>query len=135
MANDRYAYSSERWLTGQLNWLSQAFKVVLVDTSLYAFQKAIHHTLADVPVAARVAVSGALANKSATLGTARADDITIGPVFGNVVSAFIIFHDTGVDSTSELIAYYDVANGLPYDPQGDSVKIHWDVGSNGIFTL
>ena len=71
--NSRYRFANERFLTGQLDWLSDAFKVLLVDKT-YTVQTDVHHTLADVPVSARVAASPALTGKSATDGVARADD-------------------------------------------------------------
>ena len=135
MSNARYAYANERFLTGQLNWLTQTFRVILVDTRNYAFLKDVHRTLADVPADARVAVSDPLAGTSATSGVARANAVTLSSVSGQTVSAMIVFHDTGTESTSELVVYLDNAHGLPFSPQGASVTITWDAGPSGIFSL
>jgi hypothetical protein len=135
MSNERYTFANERFLTGQLDWITDTFKVLLVNTANYTFLKDVHQYLADVPTDARVATSAALANPVATGGVALADDITINSVSGPLIEAIIIFHDTGSDTTSELICYLDTGIGLPWNPQGGNVVIHWDRGPNGIFKL
>jgi hypothetical protein len=132
--NSRYRFANERFLTGQLDWLSDAFKVLLVDKT-YTVQTDVHHTLADVPVSARVAASPALTGKSATDGVARADDVTVNTVQGQEVFALVIYHASDSESDSELVAYIDTANGLPYLPQGTTMVVHWDTGPAGIFSL
>ena len=135
MANQRYDYGSERFLTAQLNWIADNFKVVLVDTKYYTFLKNVHRTLADVPLAARVATSGTMTGMTAIGGVARADSTVVLAVSGQHVEAMIIYHDTGVESTSELVVYLDTANGLPFNPDGNSVTIGWDAGPSGIYVL
>lgn len=135
MANQRYIYANERFLSGQLNWLSDSFRVVLVDTRIYFVQPDVHHSLADIPLAARVATSNPLTGKTATGGVARADDPVIGPVYGQDITAMVVYHHTGTENTSELVCYLDTAHGLPFTPQGETVRIHWDDGPNGIFKL
>jgi hypothetical protein len=135
MANTRYAYANERMLTGQIDWLTDTIKVVLVSTSDYVVLPDTHRHLSDVPIPARVAISDALTSKTAASGVARATDLTINSVSGPVVDALILFHDTGNEGTSELICYLDTGVGLPWDPQGQDVVIHWDTGPNGIFKL
>lgn len=135
MSNERYAYANEQFLSGQLNWLTGTFKVLLVDTANYTFLKDVDHSLADVPASARVGTSAALSGKTAADGVARADDITVTSVVGPTIEALIIFHDTGTENTSELVCYLDTGIGLPWDPQGGNVAIHWDTGPNGIFKL
>lgn len=133
--NDRYTYSSQQFLTGQLDWITDTFKVVLVDTAAYTFLKDVHEHLSDVPLSARVAISAALTNPAANNGVALADDIQISSVTGPIIGAVIVFHDTGDATTSELICYLDTGIGLPWNPQGGNVVIHWDRGPNGIFKL
>lgn len=135
MANQRYTYANERFLSGQLNWLTDMFRVVLVDTRNYFVQIDVHHTLADLPLAARVYTSNPITGKTATGGVARADDPVVGPVFGQDITALVIYHDTGTENTSELVCYLDTVTGIPFTPQGDVVRIHWDAGPNGIFKL
>ena len=135
MANVRYSFANERFLTGQLDWTAGTFKIVLIDATKYSVQPDVDQTLADIPVAARIAISGLLAGMTATKGVAKANDVTMATVQGQEVQALVIFHDTGNEGTSELVAYLDTANGLPYIPQGTTAVIHWDTGPNGIFRL
>lgn len=134
MANTRFSFANNQFLSGQLNWLSQTFRVVLINTNAYAVQPTVHQTLADVPAAAQLAISPPLSGVTAVGGVARASNVVVPSVIG-VVGAYIIFHDTGSASSSELICYIDTAIGLPNLPQGNNVVIHWDTGPNGIFKL
>jgi hypothetical protein len=47
----------------------------------------------------------------------------------------VIYQDTGVEGTSRLIGYYDVATGLPITPNGGDVTVTLDNGANKIFAL
>jgi hypothetical protein len=133
--NTRYTFANEQFLKGDLSWTTDTFKVILIDTVQYTVLKDTHKYLSDVPAAARVATTGALTGKTATNGVAKADSITAGPVFGQTVRALVIYHDTGTEGTSELVAYLDTASGLPINPQGTSVQISWDTTASGIFVL
>jgi hypothetical protein len=135
MSNERYTYANERFLTGQLDWLTDTFKVLLVDTANYAFAKNVDRHLSDIPTAARIGATAALTGKTATNGVALAGDATATSVTGPSIEAIVIYHDTGNDATAELICYLDTGIGLPWDPQGANVVIHWDTGPNGIFKL
>lgn len=135
MSNERYTFANQQFLTGQLNWLADTFKVLLVDTTNYTFVKNVDEHLADIPAIAQIATSSALTGKTATGGVAQADDVMINAVTGPVIRAIVIFHDTGDPTTSELVCYLDTGIGLPWNPQGGNVVIHWDRGPNGIFKL
>jgi uncharacterized protein YaaW (UPF0174 family) len=135
MSNERYTFANQQFLSGQIDWINNTFKVLLVNTANYTFLKDVHHSLSDVPLSARIATSGALTGKTASNGVARAADPTINTVSGPVINAIIIFKDTGNDSTSTLVCYIDTGAGLPWNPQGANVVIHWDTGPNGIFKL
>jgi hypothetical protein len=135
MSNELYSFARQQFLSGQLNWLTGTFNVLLVDIGNYTFVKDVDRHLADIPVAARIATSSALTGASATNGVALADDVTINAVTGPSIEAIVIFHDTGNATTSELICYLDTGIGLPWNPQGGNVVIHWDRGPNGIFVL
>jgi hypothetical protein len=72
------------------------------------------------------ALSGALANK--TIGTVAAgvfdaDDVTLSSVSGNSAESVNLIKDTGTASTSDLIAYWDTATGLPVTPNGGNIII------------
>lgn len=114
--------------------MTDPVKCVLVGTADYTYSSA-HATLADVPLAARVAVSGTLANRTVSAGVVDASDVTINSVFGNPVNAVILCSNTGTDIDSSLIAYLDTGIGLPLQPNGNPVTITWDNGQSKIFAL
>ena len=47
----------------------------------------------------------------------------------------IVYKDTGVTSTSPLIAYIDTITGFPLATNGGDIQIIWDSGANKIFAL
>ena len=113
-----YSAAKEKFLSGELNWLTDPVVAVLVGTQHYTYSDA-HATLSDLPVIARIAVTtGTLTGRTATLGVADAEDTTFGTVLGNVANAVILCVDTGVEATSGLIAYLDSGVGLPVNPDG-----------------
>lgn len=135
MANALYDAGREAFLDGNISWSTDDIKVVLVDTNDYTVDLAAHDFLDDIPAAARVATSGNLASKTVTDGVADAADVTLSSVTGDESEALVIYKDTGVESTSNLIAYIDTATGLPVTPNGGDITITWDGGANRIFRL
>ena len=135
MANALYDKGRQGFLEGDIDWTGDNIKLLLVDTADYTVDLATHDFLDDVPVAARVATSGNLGSKTATDGVADAADVTLSSVSGDQSEAIVIFQDTGVESTSRLIAYIDTATNLPVTPNGGDITIQWDNGANRIFKL
>ena len=137
MANQLYDYGREGFLAGDIDWDADNIVCVLVDTADYTLDAGADQHLDDIPAAARVATSGNFAGKTVTDGTADADNLTpaFSSVSGDVSEAIVIYQDTGVESTSRLIAYIDTATGLAITPNGGDIDIAWDAGANRIFTL
>jgi hypothetical protein len=134
MANALYDTGRNAFLTGDIDWVNDDVRVVLVDLADYTFSAA-HDFLADVPSGARVA-SVALTGQTAVAGVADADDAVLTAVTGDVSEAVILYVHTGSDATAALIAYIDtVASGLPVTPNGGDITIQWSSGSNKIFKL
>jgi len=82
------------------------------------------------------ALSSALASK--TIGTVAAgvfdaDNVTFTAVSGNSVESVNLLKDSGNSATSDLIAYFDTATGLPVTPNGGDITVTWAAG--GIFTF
>lgn len=134
MANALYDSGRNAFLTGDIDWVADTIKVVLVDAADYTVNLSTHDFLDDVPSGARVATA-TLASKTATAGVADAADTTFSSVSGDVSEALVIYKDTGVESTSQLIAYIDTATGLAVTPGGGDILVQWDSGSNKIFKL
>ncbi|HPC57604.1 MAG TPA: hypothetical protein PK689_01250 [Kiritimatiellia bacterium] len=135
MANTLYDYARQRFLEGQLNWLTDTIKVYLVDTGAYTPQTAIHQYLADITLSARIAGPVTLTSKSTTGGAADAADCTFTSVSGATIEAIVIYKDTGSEATSPVIAYIDTATGLPITPNGGDIIVTWDNGTNKIFKV
>ena len=135
MANALYDKGREGYLNGNLNWLTDDVRAILVDTALYTPNLVLDQFLISIPVGARVSLSGSLTTKTATNGVADADDVSFVAVVGATVEAIVLYQYTGVDATSRLIAYIDSATGLPFLPSGGNVAIQWDNGANKIFRL
>jgi hypothetical protein len=134
MANALYDSGRNAFLLGDIDWVADTIKAILIDTADYTFSAA-HDFLNDVAAGSRVA-TGTLANKSASAGVADADDLVLTAVTGDPSEAIILYKDTGVESTSALIAYIDTAaSGLPVTPNGGDITIQWSSGSNKIFKL
>lgn len=135
MANALYGLGRQAFLDGDLDWTAQDIRVILVDTADYTVAIDTHDFLDDIPVAARVATSGAFTSKTSTLGVADAADVVFTSVTGDQSEALVIYQHTGVESTSRLIAYIDTAVGLPITPNGGNITTAWDGGANKIFKL
>lgn len=135
MANALYDKGREAFLNGDIDWLNDDIRIILVDTADYTVNLATHDFLDDVPAAARVAVSSSLTGKTSTNGVADASDVTFSSVTGDPSEAIIIYQHTGTESTSRLIAYIDTATGLPVTPNGGDITVQWDNGTNRIFKL
>jgi hypothetical protein len=135
MANALYDKGRQAFLSADIDWLVDNIKAVLVDTGLYTVNLATHEFLSDIAVGARIATSGNFTAKDATAGVADAADLSFASVTGNSVEALVIYQDTGVATTSRLIAYIDTATGLPVTPNGGGINVVWDAGANKIFKL
>lgn len=135
MANALYDKGRQKFLEGTVSWLNDTIKVLLVDTGLYTVNLATHEFLSDIPTGARVGVAQTLAAKTSTGGVADAGDVTFNTVTGASVEALVIYKDSGVETTSPLIAYIDTATGLPITPNGGNINVVWDNGANKIFKL
>ena len=135
MANTLYDYCRQRFLEAQINWMTDTVKVILVSTSAYTPQTAVHQYVSDVPPSGRIAGPVTLTAKATTGGAADAADCTFTSVSGATINAIVIYKDTGTEATSPLIAYIDTATGLPITPNGGDIIVTWDNGVNKIFRV
>ena len=133
MANTLYDYCRQRFLEAQINWMTDTVKVILVSTSAYTPQTAIHQYLADIPVSARIAGPVTLTAKATTGGAADAADCTFTSVSGATINAIVVYKDTGTEATSPLIAYIDTATGLPITPNGGDITPRSEAANKGAF--
>lgn len=139
MANSLYDNARAQYLTAGLNWSSDNIKVALIDTSIYTVNLSTHANLSDVSGSAIIATSANLSSKTTTGGAAGAANVTFTAVTyvagSGQAGGILIYKDSGVSSTSTLIAFINVATGLPITPNGGDIIISWDTGTNKIFRL
>ena len=136
MANALYDKGRQGFLDGDISWSGDNIKVTLIDMNDYPTKDITSDTFYSViPVAARVAESDNLASKDSSNGVADADDVVFQSVSGDQAEALVIWKDTGNEASSPLIAFIDVATGLPVTPNNGDITVQWDNGANKIFKL
>jgi len=133
MANALYSKAKEAFLNGSINMVANTVTIALVDTGVYTYS-ASHQYRNEVSNSAIIS-STSLSSKTGTNGVFDADDATFTSVTGANCEALLIFQDTGVQSTSRLIAYIDSATGLPILPNGGDITVVFSSGSSKIFAL
>ena len=134
MANALYTKGKQHLIDGTIDLDTNDIRAILVDGADYTPVLATHETLANIPAAARVAVSGALAGKSVTDGVFDATDVTLAAVSGDQFEYIVLYQHTGAE-TALLLLLIDTATGLPCTPNGGDITIAWDNGANKIFKL
>lgn len=133
MANALYPKAKEAFLNADIDLAADTIKISLIDTGTYTYTST-HQYRSDVANAAVISTA-TLTNKTTANGVFDADDALFTSVTGANAEALIIFQDTGVQSTSRLIAYIDSATGLPILPNGGDITVAFSSGSNKIFSL
>jgi hypothetical protein len=133
MANALYPKAKEAFLNGSINMVANTVTIALVDTGVYTYSSS-HQYRNEVSNSAVIS-STTLSNKTITNGVFDADDATFSSVTGANCEALLIYQDTGVQSTSRLIAYIDSATGLPILPNGGDISVAFSSGSSKIFAL
>ena len=136
MANALFDKGRQNILEGAIAILTVNVKLVLVDHGVDTPVVATDDFLDDIVAGARIATSGNFASKTTTDGVFDAADVALTAVSGASVESIVIYNDTpATEAGKHLIAYIDVATGLPFTPSGGDVTIQWDAGVNRIFKL
>lgn len=134
MANALYSKGKEHILNGDIDIDGNALKVMLVATA-YTPNLTTHETLADVS-SYRIGTDQSLANVTKTLGVVDADDVTWTAVDpGSTGGKLVIYVDSGVPSSSYLIALFDTITSFPVVTNGGDITVQWDNGPYKIFSL
>lgn len=133
MANALYGLGRAAFANAGIAWLTDTIKVALVDAGVYTVAIDTHAFLSSL--SGVVGTAGTLASKTNVLGVLDAADLTFTAVTGATVEALVIYKDTGVAGTSQLIAYIDTATNLPVTPNGGDIVVAWDNGANKILKL
>lgn len=115
---------------------SNTIKVFLMDNADYTFSAA-HTNMSQLTSGGRVA--------NATLGTKTVGTLSAGvfdsadpsftSVTGDQSESLVILADTGTESTSTLMVYYDTfTSGMPVTPNGGNIAVTVD-GTNGWYKI
>lgn len=136
MANGLYVKGKERLLgvATQINLSTDTIKIAMV-TASYGGNLTTDEFYSSV-VGFVVGTPATLASKQLTGGAFDAADVTFSAVSGgSTVSKLVIYKDTGSNSTSPLIALFDIGAGLPITTNGGDITISFDNGTNKIFKI
>ena len=128
-----YPNARQLLATAALNLSSVTLAAALV-LQAYVPAFATDQNLSDL--GANVAAHADLVAASVSNGILSANTVN----FGNVttatpVNAIVVYRDTGVNTTSTLIAYINPVTGLPATFTGGIVMLSWDTGANKIFVV
>jgi len=129
LSNLIYPLAKQAIANKEIDLNTDTLVLYLVDTADYTYS-ASHSVLSDLPVAARVAVSGTLTTPTILLGVLDVDNATFPSVTGDVSEAVILY-----DVTSDnLLAYYDTGiTGMPITPDGTDITV--TIHASGLFAL
>lgn len=135
MATGFYDKAREAFANGDIDWLNDDIRAILVDAADYSVNFATHEFLSSIPAGARVAVSPSLTGKSSTNGVLDHATGTWAAVSGDQSEAVVYYLHTGVEATSRLIAYVDNFAGLPVTPNGQPITFTPSTGTNKLGKL
>lgn len=133
MANGLYLKGKTALLT-TVNLLTDTIKMVLVDGQEYTPNLSTDEFLSDVAAGGRIATV-TLAGKTVVDGVFDADDPTFTGVTGDEFEFAVLYKDTGVEGTSNLLACWDTATGLPFTPVGNDILVTFAAASPKIFAI
>lgn len=134
MANALYAKGKQAILNAEIDFNTHTIKVALVKND-YAQNLSTHDFYDDVS-ASVIGTPQTITTPTITDGVFDGDDVTFTAVAaGSTLEAVVIYKDTGVAGTSNLIAYIDTITGFPLATNGGDITIQWDNGSYKIFSL
>lgn len=135
MANSLYDAGRDAFANGNIDWVNDTIDIQFVDAGDYTKDLANHDNFDDITAGGRVGSSTEITSRSTSAGTVDGADTTVSSVTGDQFEQIVIYKDSGVESTSTLIANIDTATGLPFTPSGSDILVAWDDGSDKIFTL
>lgn len=134
MANAVQASARKLFLDGSINFGSDTIKATLVKTA-YTYSSA-HDYIDDVSAGNRVATV-TLASKTTTGGAFDSADLTFSAVAaGSTVGGIWLWKDTGTESTSPLVAWFDTnASSAAISIATNGSDITVTVNASGWFTI
>lgn len=137
MSNFVYKKAKEAILNGQINFSSNQFKLLFVNTANYTASESSDEFVSNINNNAVVATSNAISSVTNTLGVIDAQDVTIFLEANTTFDAIILFQSTGNTATSRLLFYIDTGFNLPFvgSPLSSSLTIAWENNPTKILSL
>lgn len=136
MQSQLYPYARELFATAQLDWRAGVVRALFLPSSYVP--DFTDQFLSDIFEGVRVAISEEIQSRTATNGICTGTAAKFPLLTDNrAVSQAVIFKDTGVESTSVLIAYLgdeDLVNE-PFTPIGFDYYIYPNIVEGGYFRL
>ena len=136
MQSQLYPYARELFATAQLDWRAGVVRALFLPSSYVP--DFTDQFLSDIFEGVRVAISEEIQSRTATNGICTGTAAKFPLLIDNrAVSQAVIFKDTGVESTSVLIAYLgdeDLVNE-PFTPIGFDYYIYPNIVEGGYFRL
>lgn len=131
MANAPYP----KWLEAQagsthVDWGSDTIKVAAL-SSAYTYSTS-HQYYSDL---SGVLGTATLASKTATNGVLDAADTVISGVLASACHSIVVYKDTGVAGTSQIMLYFDTGVGFDQTPTGDTTIVWPNDANVKIFPL
>ena len=136
MANSLYAKGKEGLLEGLFDLTDNNIKVALVKNT-YTVDLNTHEFLSSISEDSVAATTSLLTGKTTASGIFDAENITVEDYGTSGFAYLVLYKDTGVRSTSRLLAYIDTATGLPVAASASpiSITINWSNEQYKIFSL
>lgn len=136
MASQLYPSIRQKLLTAQFNWTTGVVRGVLLPASYLPSFTDVY--LSSIPAGTRVAVSEPVLGRTAIDGVAGSGAVEFLRVTDTrLVSKAVLFKDTGVPSTSELILFIDEDDLVtaPFQPIGLDYYIYPNQVVGGLFRV
>jgi hypothetical protein len=137
MSNFVYDKTKEAILNGDIDFSSNIFKLLFINTDLYVVDRANDLYVSDVPSQAIVYTSVQLSNITNSNGTIDAEDVVFSFPPNTGFDAIVLFQQGSSNFNSILISYIDTAEGLPFEAVSTIVDgtISWSNSLTKILSL
>ena len=137
MASVLYPLGKQAILNGDIDMDTDTIKVAGISTSDYTYSDA--HQFKSSVTSYSGSTDTTLSSPTIALGIFDAADLTpwnssLAIDGSKDIEAWVIYKDSGVASTSPLIAYIDIS-AAAITPNGSDINITWDSGTNKIFRI
>ena len=129
MADAVYPLGGTSILSALVDFTSDNFRVVLIDTGTYTYSAAHEH---HDDLSGIVATSANLTTPAVSSGVFDAVDETFSSVSGSTIEAYVLYKNSGASATSDLLFYVDSASEFPITPNGGDITIVWN--GSGIYS-